>query len=105
MAIEQNSTQDAFLNQLRKEREQVQITTTNGFKIKCRIRGFDRFSLHVESGDWEQIIFKHAIATISVKRGFSNKLKIGATPAKEPDKVDKVEKVEKVEKAEKGEEK
>lgn len=83
MASEQNNIQDSFLNQLRKEREQVQITTTSGFKFKCRIKGFDRFSIMTEAGDFEQIVFKHAIAMISVKRGFSNKIKVQNVEAKD----------------------
>jgi host factor-I protein len=78
MTAESTNIQDMFLNQLRKDREQVMIATTSGFKFKGRIKGFDRFSILVESGENEQIVFKHAIATISVKRGFSNKLKINA---------------------------
>jgi host factor-I protein len=87
MTPELNNIQDAFLNQLRKDREQIQITTTNGFRIKCRIKGFDRFSILVESGEYEQLIFKHAVASISVKRGFFNKIKM--SPAESDDAGEK----------------
>ena len=81
MAAELINLQDAFLNQLRIEREIVQITTMNGFKIKCRIKGFDKFSILVDTGDSETIIFKHSISTITVRKEFSNKLKM--SPAQE----------------------
>ncbi len=84
-----NNIQDSFLNQARKERETVLLTTTNGFKIKCRIKAFDRFSILIESGDYEQIIFKHAIASISVKREFSNKMKLQKTkPGEKEEKTE-----------------
>lgn len=90
MTAEQINLQDAFLNQLRIDREQVTITTMNGFKIKCRIKGFDKFSILVDSGDSEQIIFKHSISTISVRKEFTNKLRITQVaekkqPAPEPE--------------------
>jgi host factor-I protein len=86
MAAEQINLQDAFLNQLRIEREQVNITTMNGFKIKCRIKGFDKFSILVDTGDSEQIIFKHSISTIAVRKEFTNKLRITpATEKKQPE--------------------
>lgn len=98
-----NNIQDAFLNQLRREREPVQITTMGGFKIKCRIKAFDRYSVLAESGDYEQIIFKHAIASISVRKNFSNKLTIQPAQAKAAPKPETVKapKVEKKQEAEK----
>lgn len=82
MAAEPINLQDAFLNQLRIEREMVTVTTMNGFKIKCRIKGFDKFSILVDTGDSETIIFKHSISTITLRKEFSNKLKISSTQEK-----------------------
>jgi host factor-I protein len=67
----QNSqnVQDGFLNNLRKDRVNVTIYLMGGVKLTGKIRSFDKFSLVLESGNLEQLIFKHAISTISVPRG------------------------------------
>ena len=57
--------QDAFLNTIRREKTTVTIYLLNGAKLTGRIRSFDKFSLLLESGSHEQLIFKHAISTIS----------------------------------------
>ncbi len=36
----------------------------NGAKLSGRIKSFDKFSVLLESGAQEQLIFKHAISTI-----------------------------------------
>src|SRR5256885_12366643 len=62
--------QDAFLNTARRERSTVTIYLMHGAKLTGRIKSFDKFSLLLESGSQEQLIFKHAISTISqVRRG------------------------------------
>lgn len=67
----QNSqnVQDGFLNNLRRDRINVTIYLMGGVKLTGKIRSFDKFSLVLESGNLEQLIFKHAISTISVPRG------------------------------------
>lgn len=56
--------QDAFLNTARRERDTVTIYLMNGAKLSGRIKSFDKFSVLLESGSQEQLIFKHAISTI-----------------------------------------
>ena len=56
--------QDAFLNTARREKEIVTIHLMNGAKINGRIKSFDKFSVLLEQGREEQLIFKHAISTI-----------------------------------------
>lgn len=56
--------QDAFLNAARREKESVTVYLMNGAKLTGRIRSFDKFSLLLESGQQEHLIFKHAISTI-----------------------------------------
>ncbi|MGQ9898053.1 MAG: RNA chaperone Hfq [Acidobacteriota bacterium] len=60
--------QDNFLNQVRRERALVAIYLVSGVKLTGRIRGFDKYSVILEAGQQEQLIFKHAISTISVMR-------------------------------------
>ncbi len=56
--------QDAFLNTVRRERDFVTIYLMNGAKLTGRIKSFDKFSVLLESGAQDQLIFKHAISTI-----------------------------------------
>ena len=56
--------QDAFLNTARRDRDTVTIYLMNGAKLSGRIKSFDKFSVLLESGSQEQLIFKHAISTI-----------------------------------------
>ncbi len=60
--------QDAFLNTVRREKETVTIYLMNGAKLTGRIKSFDKFSVLLESGAQEQLIFKHAISTIQHAR-------------------------------------
>lgn len=56
--------QDAFLNTVRREKDTVTIYLMNGAKLSGRIKSFDKFSVLLESGSQDQLIFKHAISTI-----------------------------------------
>ncbi|MDQ1591757.1 MAG: host factor-I protein [Pyrinomonadaceae bacterium] len=60
--------QDAFLNTVRREKDPVTIYLMNGAKLTGRIKSFDKFSVLLEAGVQEQLIFKHAISTISHAR-------------------------------------
>jgi len=60
--------QDAFLNTVRREKDAVTIYLMNGAKLTGRIKSFDKFSVLLEAGAQEQLIFKHAISTISHAR-------------------------------------
>ncbi|HMF58178.1 MAG TPA: RNA chaperone Hfq [Pyrinomonadaceae bacterium] len=67
--------QDGFLNNARRERSTVTIYLLNGAKISGRIKSFDKFSLLLESGQQDQLIFKHAISTITYARRPSGELR------------------------------
>jgi host factor-I protein len=60
--------QEAFLNLARREKTTVTIYLMNGTKLTGRIKSFDKFSLMLEAGTQDQLIFKHAISTISQTR-------------------------------------
>ena len=70
--------QDAFLNAARRERSNVTVYLVNGAKLQGRIKSFDKFSVLLESGAQEQLIFKHAISTIQHARRSSGELRGGA---------------------------
>lgn len=56
--------QDLFLNQVRKDKNSIQVYLTNGFQLKGIVRGFDNFIVILESEGKQQMIYKHAISTI-----------------------------------------
>src|SRR3954469_25537774 len=68
-APQQNNIQDNFLNQARRERMGVTIYLMSGVKLTGRIKSFDKYSVILEAGSQEQLIFKHAISTVSLPRG------------------------------------
>ena len=61
--------QDAFLNTARRERSTVTMYLLHGAKLTGRIKSFDKYSVILEAGSQEQLIFKHAISTVSLPRG------------------------------------
>jgi host factor-I protein len=67
--------QDAFLNTVRREKTTVTIYLVNGAKLTGRIRSFDKFSILLEAGPQEQLVFKHAISTVSQARRASGDLR------------------------------
>jgi len=60
--------QDYFLNQLRKDHQMVTVFLINGFQIKGVVRGFDEFTMMVETEGRQQLIYKHAISTLVPSR-------------------------------------
>lgn len=64
----QINLQDAFLNQVRKENIPVTIFLINGFQLKGMVRGFDNFTVILESDGKQLMVYKHAISTVSPLR-------------------------------------
>ena len=56
--------QDLFLNQARKEKLAVTMFLMNGFQLRGVIRGFDGFTVILDSDGKQQMIYKHAISTV-----------------------------------------
>ena len=57
--------QDVFLNQVIKEHIPVTIYLTNGFQLKGVVKGFDNFTVVLDTEGRQQLVYKHAISTIS----------------------------------------
>ena len=66
--------QDAFLNYARRERLAVIVHLLDGRRLDARIKNFDRFAVVVEVDGADQLVFKHAIATIATERSIPNYL-------------------------------
>ena len=60
--------QDAFLNSARRERVAVVIHLLQGSTLAGRIKSFDKFSVLLDVGGQDVLIFKHSISTISQER-------------------------------------
>lgn len=60
----QQNLQDVFLNQARREKMSVTVFLVNGFQLKGVVRGFDSFTVVLDSEGKQQMIYKHAISTI-----------------------------------------
>ncbi len=57
--------QDVFLNQVRKNKVQITVYLISGFQIRGYVKGFDPYTLIIETEGKQQMIYKHAISTIS----------------------------------------
>ncbi|NGP44054.1 RNA chaperone Hfq [Bacillaceae bacterium SIJ1] len=60
--------QDQFLNQLRKDNTFVTVFLLNGFQLRGTIKGFDNFTVLIETDGKQQLIFKHAISTFAPQK-------------------------------------
>ena len=56
--------QDVFLNQVRKENISITVFLMNGFQLRGSVRGFDNYTIVLDSDGKQQMIYKHAISTI-----------------------------------------
>ena len=79
--------QENFLNQARKESVPVTIHLVNGFQIKGMIRGFDQFTVVIDAMGRQQMVFKHAISTITPARPLGGK-KAEEQPAEDAAKAE-----------------
>ncbi len=56
--------QDVFLNQARRDKLSVTVFLMNGFQLRGIVRGFDSFTVVLDTEGKQQLIYKHAISTI-----------------------------------------
>jgi host factor-I protein len=69
-----NSIQDVFLNCARRDRVTLTVHLLDGRQFEGRIKNFDKFSVIVEVAGADQLIFKHAIATLATERALATYL-------------------------------
>jgi host factor-I protein len=73
MNRQQVNLQDTFLNQARKENIGVTIYLVNGVQLRGIVRGFDSFTVLLDSpGKATQLVYKHAITSIVPARPIPN---------------------------------
>lgn len=65
--------QDMFLNQVRKENVGVMIYLIGGVQLRGNVRGFDSFTILLDSpGKPVQLVYKHAVTSIVPMRPIQN---------------------------------
>ena len=57
--------QDVFLNQVRKEHVPITIYLINGYQLKGYVKGFDNYTIVMEMDGKQQLVYKHAVSTIT----------------------------------------
>ncbi len=57
--------QDLFLSRIRRSKTNVTMFLMNGYQLRGTIAGFDQFVVVLMSDNKQQIIYKHAISTIT----------------------------------------
>lgn len=64
MAERSQNLQDAFLNQVRKQKIPLTIFLVNGVKLNGVVTWFDNFCVLLKRDGIAQLVYKHAISTI-----------------------------------------
>ena len=64
MADKQPNLQDAFLNNVRKNKISLTVFLVNGVKLTGIVTWFDNFCLLLRRDGHSQLVYKHAISTI-----------------------------------------
>ena len=65
--------QDPFFYQLRKDSKTVHVYLVSGKRLTGIIRRFDRYAVALEHHGQEQLVYKHAIASIAPVSPFPEK--------------------------------
>ena len=63
-ASKSQNLQDAFLNQIRKNKVPVTVFLVNGVKLQGVIGAFDNFCVLLRRNGHVQLVYKHAISTV-----------------------------------------
>lgn len=57
--------QDQFLNSARRDRTPLTVFLMNGFQMRGVVTGFDAFVILLQSEGRQQMIYKHAVSTLT----------------------------------------
>lgn len=60
--------QTSYLAHLRREGQRVVVWLVSGRRLVGRIKGYDRFTFLLDLGGSDQLIFKHAVASVGPAR-------------------------------------
>ena len=62
--MKQPGLQEMYLNAVRQEKIPATFYLVNGFQMKGIIQAFDAYTVIIECGMSQEMVFKHAISTI-----------------------------------------
>jgi host factor-I protein len=65
---EDQDLQSSLLNRFQREGKPIAVWLTSGKRLIGRIKGHDRFTILLDQGGTDQLVFKHAIATVGPPR-------------------------------------
>ena len=68
MDNESGGIQNEFFNRARKEHSLLTVILANGSRLTGRLRAFDKFTILLDTGGGDQMVYKHAIATVAPAR-------------------------------------
>ena len=63
------NVQDGFFYALRREAKPIHIYLLTGKRLSGVLRRFDRYALVLENHGTEYLVYKHAVATVSLAKG------------------------------------
>lgn len=66
--MQKTNIQDQFLTRIRRSKTNVTMFLMNGYQLRGTIAGFDPFVVVLMSDSKQQVIYKHAISTITPDR-------------------------------------
>jgi len=69
--MQKTNIQDLFLSRVRRSRTNVTMFLMNGYQLRGTISAFDQFVVVLISDGKQQVIYKHAISTITPERPIS----------------------------------
>ena len=68
MVKNNNNLQDIFLNNARIHKIRLKVLLGNGSIISGYVKGFDNFTVVLDSDDIELLLYKHSISTITPEK-------------------------------------
>ena len=68
MEADGGGIQNEYFNRARKERALLSVSMTDGSRLVGRLRAFDKFTILLDTSHGDQMVFKHAIATVEGAR-------------------------------------
>lgn len=63
--------QDVFLNTARREKMPVIIYLISGYQLRGVVKGFDQFTVLLDCAGVQNMVYKHAISTMSPTKHIS----------------------------------
>lgn len=63
--MKQINQQDVLLNAIRRQGIGVTIYLVNGLPLRGLVKGFDNFTILLEGDGKQQLVYKHAVSTIT----------------------------------------